>query len=98
MKCDLSHLIKLSVKSPSLSPPFPSLSGISKVRKFLSIVFIGFLCLPISLFDAQGSRVTIVIVQVRAVTIYVVAAVEALKEKERGYKTQFTTNQNWWKN
>jgi hypothetical protein len=48
----------------------PSFSGISKVRKYLSIVFIGFFCLPISLFDAQGSRVIIVIVQVGAVKIY----------------------------
>jgi hypothetical protein len=34
-------------------------------------------------FNAQGSRVFIVIVQVGAVKIYV-AAVEALKKKERG--------------
>jgi hypothetical protein len=47
-------------------------------------------CLPISLFDAQGSSIIIVIVQVGAMKIYV-AALEALKEKERGYETQFTT-------
>jgi hypothetical protein len=35
-------------------------------------------------------RVIIVVVQVGAVKIFV-AAVEALKRKERGYETQFTT-------
>jgi hypothetical protein len=49
-----------------------------------------------SAFNAQGSRLIIVIVQVRAVKIYVLA-VEALRKKERGDETQFTT-QNWWKN
>jgi hypothetical protein len=43
-----------------------------------------------SAFNAQGSRVTIVAVQVGAVKIYV-AAVEALMKKERGDETQFTT-------
>jgi hypothetical protein len=38
-----------------------------------------------SAFNAQGSRVIIVVVQVRAVKIYV-AAMEALKKKERGMK------------
>ncbi len=42
-------------------------------------------------FDAQGSRVTIVVVQVRTVKIYVAAAVEALRKKEREDETQFTT-------
>jgi hypothetical protein len=41
-------------------------------------------------FNAQGSRVIIVVVQVRAVKIFV-AAVEALRKKGRGYETQFTT-------
>ncbi len=36
-----------------------------------------------SAFNAQGSRVTIVVVQVGAMKIYV-AAVEALMRKERG--------------
>jgi hypothetical protein len=43
-----------------------------------------------SAFNAQGSRIIIVIVQVGAVKIYV-AAVEALRKKERGDETQFTT-------
>jgi hypothetical protein len=41
-------------------------------------------------FNAQGSRVIIVVVQVGAVKIHV-AAVEAVKRKERGDETQFTT-------
>jgi hypothetical protein len=40
--------------------------------------------------NAQGSRLLIVIVQVRAVKIYV-AAVEALRKKERQDETPFTT-------
>jgi hypothetical protein len=42
-----------------------------------------------SAFNAQGSRLTIVVVQVRAVKIYV-AALEALGRKERQDETQFT--------
>ncbi len=41
--------------------------------------------------NAQGSRVIIVVVQVAAVKIYVAAAVEALRKKERQDETQFTT-------
>jgi hypothetical protein len=41
-------------------------------------------------FNAQGSRLIILIVQVRAVKIYV-AAVEALRKKERQDETQCTT-------
>jgi len=41
-------------------------------------------------FNAQGSRLLIVVVQVRAVKIYV-AAVEALRKKERHDETPFTT-------
>ncbi len=40
-------------------------------------------------FNAQGSRVILVLVVV-GLKIYV-AAVEALRKKERGYETQFTT-------
>ncbi len=43
-----------------------------------------------SAFDAQGSRVIVVVVQIGAVKIYV-AAVKALKKKERRDETQFTT-------
>jgi hypothetical protein len=45
-----------------------------------------------SAFNAQGSRVIVVIVQVGAVKIYAAAAaVEALRKKERQDETQFTT-------
>jgi len=43
-----------------------------------------------STFNAQGSRVIILIGQVRPVKVHV-AAVEALGKKERGDETQFTT-------
>jgi hypothetical protein len=43
-----------------------------------------------STFNAQGLRLIIVVVEVRAVKIYV-AAVEALSQKEKQYETQFTT-------
>ncbi len=43
-----------------------------------------------SAFNAQGSRVIIVVVQVGAVKKYV-AAVKALRENERGDQTRFTT-------
>jgi len=43
-----------------------------------------------SAFKAQGSRVTMVIVQVRAMKIYV-TAMETLKKKEIQDETQFTT-------
>jgi hypothetical protein len=45
-----------------------------------------------SAFNAQDSRVTIV-AQLRTVKIYV-AAVEAIREKERGDETQFITQKN----
>jgi hypothetical protein len=41
-------------------------------------------------FNAQGLRLIIVVIQVRAVKIYV-AAVEALRKKEKQDETQFTT-------
>jgi NADH:ubiquinone oxidoreductase subunit 6 (subunit J) len=43
-----------------------------------------------SAFNAQGSRVIIVVVHAGAVNIYV-RVVEALRKKERGDKTQFPT-------
>jgi hypothetical protein len=43
-----------------------------------------------SAFNAQGSRVIVVVVQIGAVKIYV-AAVEAFRKKERQDETQFTT-------
>jgi hypothetical protein len=46
--------------------------------------------LKTSAFNAQGFRLTIVVVQVRAVKLYAVG-VEALKKKERQDETQFIT-------
>jgi len=43
-----------------------------------------------SAFNAQGSRLIIVVVLVGAVKIYV-AAVEALRKKDRGDETQVST-------
>jgi len=43
-----------------------------------------------SAFNAQGSRVIIVVVQVGAVKIYL-AAVQELRKKETQDETQFTT-------
>ncbi len=43
-----------------------------------------------STFNAQGSRVIIVVLEVGAVKIYV-AAVDCLMKKERGDETQLTT-------
>jgi len=47
-----------------------------------------------SAFNAQGSRVIILAEQEGAVKIYV-AAVEALRNKERQDETQFTTKILW---
>jgi hypothetical protein len=46
--------------------------------------------LKLSAFNAQGLRVIIVAGEVGAVKMYV-AVVEALRKKERGDQTQFTT-------
>jgi hypothetical protein len=43
-----------------------------------------------SAFNAQGSRIVIIVVWVGSVKIYL-AAVEALSKKERQDETQFTT-------
>jgi hypothetical protein len=43
-----------------------------------------------SAFNAQGSRIIIVVVQVGTVKTYV-AALEALRKRERQHETQFTT-------
>jgi hypothetical protein len=44
-----------------------------------------------SAFNAQGSRVIIVIVHVGEVKIYVAAMLQALRKKETQDETQFTT-------
>jgi predicted oxidoreductase (fatty acid repression mutant protein) len=46
--------------------------------------------LKLSAFNAQGLRVIVVVGEVGAVKMYE-AVVEALRKKERGNETQFTT-------
>ncbi len=55
-----------------------------KVRKFSQSEMLN------SAFNAQGSRIVIIVVWVGSVKIYL-AAVEALSKKERQDETQFTT-------
>jgi len=87
------NLIDLSVKSSSLSPhplwfhPYPFFQWYSQSREVL--LNLSMKCWNLA-FNAQGWRVIIVVVQVRAVKIFV-AAVEVLRKKGRGYETQFTT-------
>ncbi len=64
----------------SLSPPIPYFSDIPKVRKFL-----------LNLSYAQSLRAIIVGCIGRSSAKYIVAAVEALRKKERQDETQFTT-------
>jgi len=61
-------LIELSVKLPSDSPPIPSFSGIHKSKEIL--LHLDMKCWN-SAFNAQGSRVIIVVVHVGAVKIHV---------------------------
>jgi len=90
----IKEVCKVTLSSPCLSPPNPSFSGIRKVRKSqYEMLKLSAKCW-ISAFNAQGSRGIIVAVQVGAVKIYV-AAVEALKKKERQGETQETIK-NWW--
>ncbi len=72
---------KLTLSLGLLSLPNPSFSGISKEIS----LNLGMKCW-ISAFNAQGSRGFIVVVQVGAVKIHV-AAVEALRKKERQGET-----------
>jgi hypothetical protein len=91
-KGDSMHcLLKLSVKSHSLSPPiasaftrYPVFQWYPQSNEILSNLSVKFWY---SAFNAQGSRVFILAVQVGAVKIYV-AAVETLRKSERGDETQ----------
>jgi hypothetical protein len=86
-------IIELSVKSPSLLPPissafthYPLFQWDPQSKEIL--LNLGMKCWN-SAFNAQCSRVIIVVVKVGAVKIYV-AAVETLRKKERQGETQFT--------
>jgi hypothetical protein len=78
-------ILELSVKSPSVSPPISSAFGPYPLFRWYpqnkeNSLNLGMKCWN-SAFNAQGSRLIIVVVQVRAVKIYVVA-VQALRKKE----------------
>ncbi len=82
------------MKSPSLShhvlsafTPIPSFQWYLQSNEIL--LNLSMKCWN-SAFNAQGPRVIIVVVQVGAVRIYV-AALKALRQKEREDETQFTT-------
>jgi hypothetical protein len=66
VRTGFEHLLKLSITSPSLSPPIPSFGGIHKVRKFL--LNLSMKCSN-SAFYAQCLRLIIVVVQVEAVNM-----------------------------
>ncbi len=68
-----------------LLPPIPSFNGICNVRKTLLNLVIK--CWVLA-FNAQSSRVIIVVVQVGAVKTYV-AAMQVLRKKESQDETQF---------
>jgi len=79
------HAIRVIISSPCLwarfHSLFPSLSDIRKVRKLL--LNLSMKCWN-STFNAQGSRLITVVVQIGAVKIYVTALEEAL---EKTWKT-----------
>jgi hypothetical protein len=88
----LPKTIELLLKSPCLWPsftPYPLFQWYLQSKEILLN-----LNTENSAFNAQGSRVLTVVVQVGAVIIYVAAA-EALREKERQDETQFTTKIGW---
>ncbi len=85
------YILKLSVKSPSLPPPISSaFTPYSLFQWYLQSNVIFKSQYEILKHNIQCLRVITVIVQVGAVKIYV-GAVEALRKKERGDETQFTT-------
>jgi hypothetical protein len=85
---------ELSLKLPSVSPsisasftPYPLFQWYLQSKEIL--LNLGMRCWN-SIFNAQGLRVIIVVVQVGAVNIYV-TAVQALRKMETQDETQFTT-------
>jgi hypothetical protein len=90
--------IELSLKSPCLhpvfGPPFPPPPLFQWYPQSKEILLnLNMECWN-SAFNAQGSGVLTVVVQVGAVKLYV-AAVKALRKKERQDETQFTTKIGW---
>jgi len=97
--CWLSCIIELSIKSPSVSPPiscaftpYPLFQWYPQSKDILWNM--GMKCWN-SAFNAQGSRIIIVVVHVGAVKIYA-AAVQALRKKETQDENS-VYHQNWWK-
>ncbi len=88
------HIWELYVKLPSVSPPislaFPPYPLYQWYPQSKEILLNAGMKLWNLAFNAQGSRVIIVVVQVGVVKIYV-AIVKALRKKERQDKSQFTT-------
>jgi len=87
-------VMELSVKSPCLHPVFgPAFTPYPLFQWYLQsneiLLNLRMKCWN-SAFNRQGSKLNIVVVQVGAVKIHV-AAVEALRKKERQDKTQFIT-------
>jgi hypothetical protein len=70
-----------------LSPPYRLFEWYLQGNEIL--LYLSMTCWN-SAFNAQGSKLIIVVVHVGAVKIYL-ATVEALKDKKRGDETQFTT-------
>ncbi len=95
IKCKyiFGNSLNLSVKSPSLSTPYPLFHSYPQSNEILLNLSIKYWN---SSFNGQGSRVIVAIVEVGAVKIYV-APLEALKKKERG-GCNWVYHQNWWKN
>jgi hypothetical protein len=94
LEMNSNYILELSIKSPSLSPPISSAFAPYPLFQWYSqnnenLLNLGMKCWK-SAFNAQGSRVIIVVVHVEAVKIYV-AAVQPLRKRETQDETQFTT-------
>jgi len=78
---------KVTLSLGLLSPPYPLFQWYPQSKEILLNLYMK--CWN-SAFNARGSRLIIVVVQLGVVKIYV-AAVEALRRKERQDETQFIT-------
>jgi hypothetical protein len=93
-------ILELSGKSPSVSPSISS--AFTPYRLFQCylqskeiLLNLGMKCWN-SAFNAQGSRVIIVVVQVGPVEIYVAAVLG--RSGKRKHRWNSVYHQNWWKN
>jgi hypothetical protein len=83
--------LKLSIKSPSLSPPYPTFRWYLQKKEIL--LNLKMKCWN-SAFDAQGSRLIIVVVQIGAVKIYVASSGGAHEKRKKGWNS--VNHPNWW--